>query len=519
MTDAALESVTIRMYRGILGDCFLLRLRLSGEETRCILIDCGVLQNVADGATMRASLPREVVEYIEQTTSAARLDAVEAGPAQIRRVVADLVVACGGVIDRLIITHEHYDHLSGFALAWEAFATVEIKELWLAWTEDPADAQAQTLRTRMEKGRHAVALAARAAVQPALAGDERLQTVAALAAFLGPDPTFAAAGTMTVAETLEALKKKAGKVRYLQPGQILGPRDTFGLTTYVLGPPRDEVMLRKDGPSAGVRKEVYLTDLDTAAAVEGAARARLVELKIDAGPTSPGDDGPAIPFARPHYRRTPIPGDRHPEGSPEALYYDPSAKWREVGEAWTGAAEALALKLDSDTNNTSLALAFALPDERMLLFPGDAQVGNWLSWGAQTYPPNPKPNQPALDIDTLLSRVVFYKVGHHGSHNATLEARGLEKMTDRRRLIAAIPVVEAVAQGQGRGRTVPGKGWQMPYGPLRVALERVTEGRIVAGDGDPVSERQAFDRNPSDPNPVTLDYGPDKLWVEVAFTA
>src|SRR5436190_5025038 len=34
-----------------------------------------------------------------------------------------------------------------------------------------------------------------------------------------------------------------------------------------------------------------------------------------------------------------------------------------------------------DTNNTSLVLAFELlPSRRVLLFPGDAQVGNWLSW-------------------------------------------------------------------------------------------------------------------------------------------
>ena len=41
----------------------------------------------------------------------------------------------------------------------------------------------------------------------------------------------------------------------------------------------------------------------------------------------------------------------------------------------------LALQLDSDTNNTSLVLAIELiASGRVLLFPGDAQVGNWLSW-------------------------------------------------------------------------------------------------------------------------------------------
>ena len=45
-----------------------------------------------------------------------------------------------------------------------------------------------------------------------------------------------------------------------------------------------------------------------------------------------------------------------------------------------------ALKIDNDVNNTSLALALELADKRVLLFPGDAQVGNWLSWDRQMIP-------------------------------------------------------------------------------------------------------------------------------------
>ena len=46
----------------------------------------------------------------------------------------------------------------------------------------------------------------------------------------------------------------------------------------------------------------------------------------------------------------------------------------------------LALKLDSDTNNTSLVTGFQLEESnKVLLFPGDAQVGNWLSWEDVTF--------------------------------------------------------------------------------------------------------------------------------------
>src|SRR5262245_29768461 len=112
-----------------------------------------------------------------------------------------------------------------------------------------------------------------------------------------------------------------------------------------------------------------------------------------------------------------------------------------------GQREDLALKIDGDVNNTSLALALELADKKVLLFPGDAQVGNWLSWGDQTYPADDTRDGARLRIDELLSRTIFYKVGHHASHNATLRDRGLELMTDPD-LCAMIPVVEKTAHEQ-----------------------------------------------------------------------
>jgi hypothetical protein len=72
-------------------------------------------------------------------------------------------------------------------------------------------------------------------------------------------------------------------------------------------------------------------------------------------------------------------------------------------------------------------LGFEFIDTReVLLFVGDAHIGNWKSWASVTYdiPGRSKP-MPAHD---LLARTVFYKVGHHCSHNATLKKGGLELM-------------------------------------------------------------------------------------------
>ena len=62
--------------------------------------------------------------------------------------------------------------------------------------------------------------------------------------------------------------------------------------------------------------------------------------------------------------------------------------------------------LDKAMNNTSVILLFQIGKTR-LLFPGDAQIENW---------------EYALDqkkYQQLLSSVNLYKVGHHGSRNAT----------------------------------------------------------------------------------------------------
>lgn len=94
-----------------------------------------------------------------------------------------------------------------------------------------------------------------------------------------------------------------------------------------------------------------------------------------------------------------------------------SEPWRKIDADWTGSASELAPKLDAHTNNTSLVLAIELaPKGKVLLFPGDAQVGNWLSWDEVKWDGQAK----YMTAKDLLERTVLYKVGHHGSHDATL---------------------------------------------------------------------------------------------------
>jgi len=137
---------------------------------------------------------------------------------------------------------------------------------------------------------------------------------------------------------------------------------------------------------------------------------------------------------------------------------------------WSGA-QRLALQMDSYTNNTSLVLAFELPKSKdVLLFVGDAQIGNWKSWHDQTYKTS---DGRELKAAELLRKTVLYKVGHHGSHNATLRPQGFELMSHPD-LVAMLPV-------EAEGVTRLGYG-QMPLRSLVKALRDQTQKRVLRVD-------------------------------------
>src|SRR5258708_29556964 len=72
----------------------------------------------------------------------------------------------------------------------------------------------------------------------------------------------------------------------------------------------------------------------------------------------------------------------------------------------------------------------------------------------------------------MLGRTIFYKVGHHGSHNATLK-QALEQMTHPK-LVAMIPTNASFARNS--------KHWTMPAPKLNKALKEHTHKRLLRND-------------------------------------
>jgi hypothetical protein len=413
----------IRIYRQGLGDCFLVTLpRQDGEANAFhIMIDCGVLLGTPDA------------------------------PALMTRVVEDIHRQTGGTVDLLVVTHEHWDHVSGFLQAAEALQRITFRAVWMGWTES-GDPQAK----RLEAGR-ARALAALSLAQShmRLFGAAELEELSGLLEFFG------AGGGRSTRDAMAAARRLAppGGPRYAEPGEKPTALPGTGARLYVLGPPRDEALLLRSDPSRRA-PETYGF---------GVAGFPLGEVEECLGAAAP--DGPFGPrFSIPMEVARGLPDFRAywsdgPVGAGEG------EAWRRIDSAWLDGATDLALRLDHDTNNTSLALAIELANGEVLLFAADAQVGSWLSWQDLRWEVEGR----AVTGPDLLARTVFYKVGHHGSHNATLRDKGLELMTRLR--VAAVTVDEAIAQQRRWGR--------IPFPGLLDRLEEQTGGRVLRTDRAP----------------------------------
>jgi hypothetical protein len=255
-----------------------------------------------------------------------------------------------------------------------------------------------------------------------------------------------AAGEKTKA-ALDIAKAKVPngqKPRYWRPTDRPFQVPGTDIRIFALGPPHDLALIRKILPSTS-HPETYELALDGRGifplGVKSALDFRDEDVPFADRWTISLEQARAVPFFQTHYWS--------PLGE--------SADGRRIDSDWLGVADDLALALQSATNNTSLVLAIEFGGGDVLLFAGDAQVGNWLSWQDLKWPDMTGPD--------LLARTVFYKVGHHGSHNATLREKGLELMTKLR--IAVIPVDQQVAIKMRWGA--------MPLESLVAALSKQTE--------------------------------------------
>jgi len=394
----AVNKINVRMYRVGTGDFFLLQFKKAGKITFNLMIDCGCINS---------------------------------GKADFVDKVEDLSTTTNGVIDLLIVTHEHADHINGFEKASDIFdSKINVKKVWFAWTE--AD---ETFANEFRKEHTKIKMALKLA-------SERLNMLRKEGAFdqvydkdsnqslmieatnhfitslnglnqLNYEPRMSLDKIPTMEDILRKFKviKADTVVEFWEPGDVIeNLAGAEGIRFFVLGPPKNNEDIKKEEVKGeGYEKREKKSTLDVA----------FLNL-FDSDHFTKRE---LMPFDDQY-----VLDDKEQSPIKDAYKADP---WRTIDNDWLFSAGSLALRHETSINNTSLAIAIQFKkSERILLLPGDAEHGSWLSWHNNLeWTFKDKNNKTKkVNAEYILNNTVFYKVGHHLSHNGTAKQKGLDMM-------------------------------------------------------------------------------------------
>src|ERR1051325_2509882 len=322
----------------------------------------------------------------------------------MKQAVDNIAEITGKKLAVVVASHAHQDHISGYDKFSDVFTTFDIDEIWLPWTWDPDNKKA----VKLQKSQSALTahLADHYNALGATADPEVLEAVENLK------------GNAHAIALLKAGFAVNAQVRYLTAGDsVKKPANIPGLTVRFLGPPQSEEFLAQMDPPKG---QHYLR-----MGPGGAETANGIKPFVDKWVVQ--------------------------DSSNVKLDAEDEKKLHEVAN---NPLDSLAFALDQARNNESV-VALLIYKGQYLLFPGDAQYGNWRWW---------LENEQSEEV---LSQISFFKVSHHGSLNATPKG-ALEKMSDGQ--FAAMVSTQST----------PWKS--IPKVPLMERLDEKTKKRIVRSD-------------------------------------
>jgi beta-lactamase superfamily II metal-dependent hydrolase len=293
----------------------------------------------------------------------------------IRSAVEQMAKDCNFHLSLVIMTHRHADHISGFGTCSDIFKQITVDRVWMPWFENPSDKTAQAFQASL------TSLASRLSMGLAARGDTKSLELANMAENITGG--LNAAGVSANQRALDVLHKgfkntpthdyyKAG-----DPAKLPDDLIEAGLAAEILGPPINSALIVQ----MTNKSQQYLAD-------------------------DMGADG--------HVKKLFC---RAFESDDKA--YEAGAQIKAmIDSAQPDLLAAQAAAADKTLNNQSLVILFSFAGKN-LLFAGDAQWGNWenfLYGGAYGTPGH---TELTAKAKTILNKIDFYKVGHHGSANAT----------------------------------------------------------------------------------------------------
>jgi beta-lactamase superfamily II metal-dependent hydrolase len=355
------HKVKLRTYQVGFGDCFLLTFCYEDRD-RFVLIDFG------------STAKPEIDGFNKKTL--------------LIDIAKDIKQKCHGKLDAIIVTHRHRDHLGGFATkkngkgSGNIIAGCNPDIVIQPWTEDPDIAESATEPDIQKKN---IAFS-RGLLNMQTVTANVLKQLNKRTSRGYEQETLRFVGELNL-PNLSAVKNliamgKKGKSQYVHYGSESGLEDILpGVKSHILGPPTIEQYNEVLGHRSRDKDEYWM--------LQAAAGRHVEDL----------DNKNERVFSK--YAAT-----RNMEDvRADLLWFIRSAK-----KNYTDSTLELVRSVDKSINNTSIIMLFEVGPKK-LLFSGDAQIENW-----EYVLKEAKDRDEKLK---LIEGVDVYKVGHHGSRNAT----------------------------------------------------------------------------------------------------
>jgi len=335
-----------------------------------------------------------------------------------RDLAADIGKQTGGKLDVLVITHRHKDHLGGFGddTAAATIAALKPSLVLRPWTEDPQAAANATGPGLI--GQRSLDYAEGLATAQAFAGEVARSFHGERQGFRGElaDMALDQLANQEAIHRLDELATNASAgAGYLYAGRPSGIDSLLpGVSTKVLGPPTIEQWPAVAGERANDPEYWFRRHSLLAGMLKTVNAPRALVRVADGTRRHTIDPGPLRWII-----------ERMRDQQPHSLLR-------------------IVTTLEDALNNTSIILQLQTGTRR-LLFPGDAQIENW-SYALTS------PKASALRSD--LADIDLYKVGHHGSRNASPRSLVRRWQPPNRPFVAMLSTLQHV-HGESEATAVP----------------------------------------------------------------
>lgn len=381
-------AIELYLYNVFFGDCFLLVFQYDDGTEKFVLIDFG--------STGKGKLGADEADENNEESTGSRL----------LKIAKHVQERCNGSLDIVVATHRHKDHIYGFGLkeAGKIIASCKPKAVIQPWTEDPDDIR--DLSKQKPKNGTKVSFADERTRFAKTLSDmgQVAKTIEAETKHLGDSDKFIKTINPELQERIilaaddNQVKNRAavdnlrgmGPNHYVYFGYDKIEWDELlpGIGVDILGPPSLE---QSDKILGATNESDEFWSLKASTNYfwgTQAATSSLIETNID--------------------KSEPIFGKEKAFNK----WVPPNVRWfiRQLRNLRANQLFELVKYVDNAINNTSVILLFNVGDQT-LLFPGDAQIENW------KYALSMAEKDPRLS--KLLENTTLYKVGHHGSRNAT----------------------------------------------------------------------------------------------------